>query len=60
MTQPVPITFGSYIAAARKKIPLSQKQLAERSSNTAKQLPHSWALRWRSSVPPLVRSSIVQ
>lgn len=30
MTRPEPITFGSYIAAARKKIPLSQKQLAER------------------------------
>lgn len=30
MTRPEPITFGSYIAAARKKVPLSQKQLAER------------------------------
>jgi transcriptional regulator with XRE-family HTH domain len=30
MTRPEPTTFGSYIANARKKIPLSQKQLAER------------------------------
>ena len=30
MTRPEPITFGSYIASARKKIALSQKQLAER------------------------------
>jgi len=30
MTKPEPTTFGSHIASARKKIPLSQKQLAER------------------------------
>ncbi len=30
MTRPEPMTFGGYIASARKKIPLSQKQLAER------------------------------
>lgn len=29
MTRPEPITFGSCIATARKKLPLSQKQLAE-------------------------------
>jgi len=30
MTKSEPTTFGSYIASARKKVPLSQKQLAER------------------------------
>jgi transcriptional regulator with XRE-family HTH domain len=30
MTRSEPTTFGSYIADARKNIPLSQKQLAER------------------------------
>src|SRR5262245_17663123 len=30
MTRPEPTTFGTYIANARKKIPLSQKQLAVR------------------------------
>jgi transcriptional regulator with XRE-family HTH domain len=30
MTKSDPATFGSYIASARKRIPLSQKQLAER------------------------------
>ncbi len=30
MIKPEPTTFGSHIASARKKIPLSQKQLAER------------------------------
>ena len=30
MMKPEPTTFGSYIANARKKVPLSQKQLAER------------------------------
>lgn len=29
MTRREPVTFGTYIAAARKAIPLSQKQLAE-------------------------------
>ncbi len=30
MARSEPVTFGSYIAAARKKIQLSQKQLAEK------------------------------